>query len=69
VDILKKQITFKENIQFKGGGAVILKDSDALMKEASLALNAVQTTLKEMGEPCLHFSVEGHVAMTKDPER
>ena len=69
VDVLKKQISFKKNIQFKGGGATILGESNDVMKEAALALTSLQTVLKKMHEPPLHFSVEGHVAMTNDPER
>jgi outer membrane protein OmpA-like peptidoglycan-associated protein len=69
VNVLKQTMTLHTNIQFDGGGAEILAESASLMSEILHALKTLQASLKNMNEPMLHFSIEGHVQPTRDPER
>jgi flagellar motor protein MotB len=65
VDLVRRNIGLKQQIQFEGGCAVIKQESAGLMHQISLSLRSICTTCGEFGRNLMQFRVEGHTAVSK----
>jgi hypothetical protein len=64
LDIAKKQIGLKDQLQFQGGNAKLKPESDGLMEQITTMVDALYLVLKENGWPMFHLQLDGHVHPT-----
>jgi len=69
LDVENKRIMLKSELNFKGGKATLMPDSEALMQQITTMIDCLYECLKEEGWAMFHLQFDGHVHPTGQENR